>query len=85
MTVPIKIIYSRLHPGCKVSPLEWSNFFGQNADLASGLDCTVYVPCCFARYYAMTVYVVCIAVALRLKMVARETQKWQNWAPRCPR
>ena len=27
-------------PGCKVSPLVWSIFIGQNADLTSGLDCT---------------------------------------------
>ena len=26
--------------GCKVSPLVWSNFIGQNADLTSGSDCT---------------------------------------------
>ena len=27
--------------GCEVSPLVWSIFVGQNADLTSGLDCTV--------------------------------------------
>ena len=27
-------------PVCKVSPLVWSIFIGQNADLTSGLDCT---------------------------------------------
>ena len=29
-----------LQPGCMVSPLVWSNFFGQNVDLTSGLHCT---------------------------------------------
>ena len=43
-TVPIKIIYSRLQPGCKVSPLVWSNFFGQNADLTSGREGIIVSP-----------------------------------------
>ena len=29
--------------GCKVSPLVWSIFIGQNADLTNGLHCTKIV------------------------------------------
>ena len=31
-------------PGCKVSPLVWSIFVGQKADLTSGLHCTGEFP-----------------------------------------
>ena len=33
------MITVKIVPGCKVSPLVWSIFFGHNADLTSGRDC----------------------------------------------